>query len=106
MITSIEQYNALSGILSTAGIVEDNRFAVICSRLIEVVSFLECEDGNDYDVLTVKNAPDCYNSSSLEELGCTKDDPVIDVIVLINKDPKEINALMGQKIAEFLVLCE
>lgn len=65
----------------TASEIMDNRFAVIAERMFEVVSFNDCEDGANYDVLYVSDVPDCFapdhavDQRTLTEVYVWKNEP-------------------------------
>lgn len=50
----------VSKIIETASEICDNRFAVVSERLYEVVSYNDCSNGHNYDILTVHTAEGAY----------------------------------------------
>lgn len=51
------------------GELQDNRFAVIAGSLYELTSYNGCDDGHNYDVLTVQGGLEVYNPSYANDLA-------------------------------------
>ncbi len=103
-VHGLEFFRANEEMMMTHSELQDNRFAVVAEQLIDITSYYDCDDGHDYDVVTVVDADGIHNHSFTFTAADYRAAEILECAVFVD-DKKAAHEYMIRWVSERLAKC-